>query len=191
MTMGDRTTPQQIELAEGDVNFKITYFGDGRTTPYRMYFWEKSLTGSSFRFDEDGDVVYFKAGSKVYHDRKEMKDGSVAFMSKPEMKNKGHSKADDSPMDDEVFANFDCDKCTAALSTVCESGLPAFCDKLDPQCLHRDGYSSVSILCNNFRRACTTWAVDCEDVCTEELGETSQYWPSFIDHWPCVDLSSW
>lgn len=166
---------QQIEVAEGGVRFKVTRFGDGRTTPYRIYFWDKVLTGSSYRFNKDGDVVYFKAGSKVYYDRQEVKDGSVTFMSKSEAKHEGgDSKADDSSSDDEEFTTFDCTQCTTALSAVCDFGLPAFCDKLDPHCLHRDGYYSVSTLCNNYEGACATSVAACEQVCADELGESSR-----------------
>lgn len=171
---------QQIEVTEGAVTFRVSRFGDGRTTPYRIYFWDKGLTGSSYRFDEDGHVVYFKAGSKVYHDRTEMDDGSLYFMSKREMmkKHKGHggemddSSSSSSDDEEEEFDTYDCAQCTTALSAVCDSGLPEFCDGLDPHCLHRDGYSSVSTLCTNYESACATAVGACDAVCANEAGES-------------------
>lgn len=49
----------------GHHTFKLSSFDDGRSTPYRVSFWDDSITGSSYRFGEDGNLVYFKAGSKI------------------------------------------------------------------------------------------------------------------------------
>lgn len=178
MTVASRVN-QQIEVTEGGVTFRVSRFGDGRTTPYRIYFWDNALTGSSYRFDEDGHVMYFKAGSKVYFDRTERDDGSLHFMSKREMNHKGHGKMDSSfSSDDEEFTTFDCAQCTTALSAVCDSGLPEFCDGLDPHCLHRDGYSSVRTVCINYESACATAFGACAAVCANEAGESPLSGPS-------------
>lgn len=57
-----------MSIKQGDHKFKLTGFGDGRSTPHRISFWDDSLTGSSYRFDAYGNLVYFKAGSQIYYD---------------------------------------------------------------------------------------------------------------------------
>lgn len=167
-------TKQQFKVTEGGVKFKVTHFDDGRRTPYRLYFWDNALTGSSYRFKEDGDVVYFKAGSNVYYDRTEKDNGTLHFLLKHEKKHKRHGMGGESS--NEECGDFNCAQCTAAVYALCDSGLPAFCGGLDLGCLHRDGSKSVSIVCHNYEGVCTTLATACDETCGDQPGESSQYW---------------
>lgn len=78
-------TYQQLKIPENGYTFRVSRFDDGRKTPYRIYFWNEALTGSSYRFDGNGDLVYFKAGSEVYYDvfKNDIHE-AIEFSRKPE-----------------------------------------------------------------------------------------------------------
>lgn len=159
---------QQCEVTEQGTSFRVSHFDDGRTTPYRVYFWNKSLTGSSYRFEEDGGVPFFKAGSRTYFDPYETTTGKLKYLSKREHHKNAHQSNNE-------FDAFDCAQCTAAVSAICDSGLPPFCDGLDPECLQKDGTKSVGILCDNYMGVCTTLAAKCAEVCSDEPGESFRH----------------
>lgn len=154
----------QISTKQGGHKFKLSGFDDGRPTRFRVSFWDDSLTGSSYRFDEHGYLRYFKAGSKVYYDvHNGYSSGSVAFSVKDE------SKADKlaGEVHDGLHEPFTCRQCADMLSGVCSSnGLPGFCDNVDmPSLGTDDGVASVSILCNSAIDICANAVSACESLC--------------------------
>lgn len=162
------TTQQQAKIHEGGYTFKVSRYDHGRSRPYRVFFWDDHLTGSSYRLDADGHVRYFKAGSEVYYDRTEMGDYSLDFKKKREgsrMTTVGKES------DDEELPGLNCDECSVALAAVCDSGLPTFCEKVKESILGSDGKKSVDILCANQEGACAKGEAACEGVCAAEKGE--------------------
>lgn len=149
------------------VTFRASRFNDGRSTPYRIYFWDEHLTGSSYRFSPEGHVVYFKAGDEVYYDRMEKNDGSLAFKRK-EAKDAG-GRDGNMPMDQGLF---DCDGCTADLAAVCDYGLPSFCANVDEYHLSHEGAYSVGILCRNYQELCFALQEACDTICVAELEQS-------------------
>ncbi|CAM9835143.1 unnamed protein product [Scytosiphon promiscuus] len=135
-----KATQQQAKIQEGGYTFKVSRYNDGRTRPYRVFFWDDHLTGSSYRLDADGHVRYFKAGSEVYYDRVDMGDYSAAFRKKREGKK---MPPPGKAPDDEDLPGLNCDECSTALAAVCDSGLPKFCNAVEESILGSDGKKSV------------------------------------------------
>ena len=168
-TAVDATAAQLVVPSPDDkVKFKLTKFTDGRTTPYRLYFWDHHLTGSSYRFDQHGDLVYFKAGSEVYHNRKEV-DGSITFDMKPETKNHDRVKPDYGAKMPDDFELPDCDECVDDLNLLVP-GLPSFCENVESSSLGSDGQASVTILCTYRDFLVSTLTGICEALCATEQG---------------------
>eukprot|EP00752_Nemacystus_decipiens_P006195 g5590.t1 len=156
----------QAEIPVGDVTFRVSRFTDGRSTPYRIYFWDKHITGSSYRFGQDGHLEYFKAGDEVYYDRTEKDNGLLTYSHKG-AKDSGRSHEDKMPMMDQGV--FTCDDCVADLAAVCEAGLPAFCDNVDETRLGQAGAYSVGVLCHSAGALCSTLQDGCDAICINEL----------------------
>lgn len=174
-------TYQQLKIPENGYTFRVSRFDDGRKTPYRIYFWNEALTGSSYRFDGNGDLVYFKAGSEVYYDvfKNDIHE-AIEFSRKPESDG-GKKRDDDYEFHDDASKGdnhmqpfreeFSCNQCSEALSAVCGAGsghiggLHKFCDAVDLSALGDDGAGSVRILCENSDNACTKAIAACDSVC--------------------------
>lgn len=155
---------QQISIKKGGHKFKLAGFDDGRSTPYRISFWDDSLTGSSYRFDGYGHLVYFKAGSKIYYDIHNDNSGVLAFSVKEE--SGVEKKMVKAEMHHERHDPFTCFQCSRMLSKVCDYGLPSFCKNVVlPSLGTDDGVASVSMLCDSADATCTTASNGCEDVC--------------------------
>lgn len=155
---------ESLEIEEKGVNFQISRFTDGRSTPYRIYFGDKHLSGSSYRLSQRGHVEYFKAGSEVYYDRMEMDDESLTYLMKTKTRARSpetgaHHLEQDLP---------GCDECTMTWDVVCEVGLPMFCDKIRRHSLSDDGADSVEMMCGRQEGACDTAKRLCEHVCAAE-----------------------
>ncbi|CAM9354990.1 unnamed protein product, partial [Hapterophycus canaliculatus] len=160
-----KATQQQAKIQEGGYVFKVSRYDDDRTRPYRLFFWDDHLTGSSYRLDADGHVRYFKAGSEVYYDRVEMGDYSLTFKKKREgSKMTSTTKGPD----DEELPGLSCGDCSVALTAVCDSGLPTFCKAVEESILGSHGKKSVEILCGNHKGACAKAKAACEGVCAAE-----------------------
>eukprot|EP00903_Cladosiphon_okamuranus_P007826 g7572.t1 len=159
---------------EAGVTFRATRFDDGRSTPYRIYFWDKHITGSSYRLSEEGHVVYFKAGEEVYYDRAEKDDGSLVFQRKEATNGGKHS----SNMLAEV--PFDCDSCTADLAAVCYTGLPKFCEDIDADHLGHEGVYSVGILCGGYEELCSAFQQLCDSICVAEVEQSPTCTNDFV-----------
>lgn len=166
---------QQLVVREGGFTFKLSASDDDRSTPYRVFFWDESLAGSSYRFTTDGRLTYFKAGREIYYDRVETDDGSFRFRG-TKARGAGGSLAVDKEEDglraekaDEtaVATHFKCMQCTDTVEAICDVGLPGLCDTMDRSTLGRDGASSVQIMCANFQAACRSARHQCGDVCSE------------------------
>lgn len=168
-TLAAKAPQQQAKIQEGGYTFKVSRYDDDRARPYRVFFWDDHLTGSSYRLDADGHVRYFKAGAEVYYDRAEKGDYSLTFKKKLE----GHRMGPDGkgPGDDEELPGLNCDDCSVALEAVCDSGLPAFCKAIKKSMLGHDGKKSVDVLCANHKGACAKAKAACEGVCAAEEGE--------------------
>ena len=152
----------QFETNEGGHKLRFTAFDDARNAPYRIYFWDESLTGSSFRFDDMGSLVYFKAGSSIHHDAVRNEHGTIEFSVKHES-DAGKTTAPAIP-EDHRDESATCPQCSEALYHVCDYGLPAFCQDVAP--LDADeGRRSVKILCDNYAAACAAAITDCDSTC--------------------------
>ncbi|CAB1098072.1 unnamed protein product [Ectocarpus sp. CCAP 1310/34] len=158
---------KKIEIPAGGYTFKLSLFDDGRTTPYRVFFADEYLTGSSYRLSADGHVQYFKAGAELYFDRMVQDDNSITFSKKPSESRK-HGKGRPEPHDDYDFssseANF-CTECTEAITATCYSGLPEFCTMVDRSILGNDGLQSMRALCHNYKEVCTIVEDSCHYLC--------------------------
>lgn len=161
----------QIEVPVGGVTFKLSKFHDGRTTPYRLYFWDEYLTGSSYRFGKTGYLEYFKAGSEVYYDRMEKTDGSVAYKSKEASESGGRHEANDhmATMNQEAVG---CDDCVDDLAVLCGYSLPMFCESTDKSYLGMSGAASVDIVCDNYKGICSILEAGCATLCDAENGHS-------------------
>lgn len=175
---------EMLEIEEGGIKFKVSRFTDGRSTPYRVYFWDEYLAGSSYRFSAQGHVEYFKAGSEVYYDRMEMDDESLTYLMKPKTRERSTKTGgkDDLPTSG-------CAECTVALDAVCGTGLPMFCDKVRRSSLGPDGADSVEILCGAQEGACATAEGFCNLVCAAEQepseltrSKTYSAYVNYVDH---------
>ena len=158
----------QAEVSLGDVTFRLSRFNDGRSTPYRIYFWDKHITGSSYRFSQSGHLEYFKAGDEVYYDRTEKESRSLVYKTK-EAKDSGDRHEDKVPM---TSGDFTCDDCVADLAAVCGTGLPDFCADVDESYLGRAGVYSVGILCHYAETLCSTSQDGCDAICLSELEQS-------------------
>eukprot|EP00903_Cladosiphon_okamuranus_P007811 g7557.t1 len=161
---------ETVEIEEGGVTFKVSRFTDGRSTPYRVYFWDEHLTGSSYRLSSEGHVEYFKAGDEVYYDRMEMDDESLTYLMKEKKRDRSTEKVDQPP--EETLGTRGCSECRLVYDAVCGMGLPMFCDRVRRHSLGDDGADSVDILCDNLDGACATAEGYCDLVCSVEEGET-------------------
>lgn len=166
---------QQMSISENGHAFKVSRFADGRSTPYRIYFWDELLTGSSYRFDGNGDLVYFKAGSEVYYDiYKSDVDGDIKFSLKAESSGGESPEYDvksDDPVQDIRENEFSCYQCWETVSAVCGDGrfrvggLYKFCGAIDLQALDNDGTTSAEILCENADNTCSKAVAECASYC--------------------------
>ena len=167
---------QQMKVQENDHTFKVTRFEGGRNTPFRIYFWNEALTGSSYRFSVNGDIMYFKAGSEVYYDVSHGGgDGPIEFRKKAESGGGGKPHGDDyhnadDPVEDSR-QEFGCYQCIEAVSAVCgdgwehPGGLFKFCDTVDTSALGSDGALSVEILCGSAHNTCSKAVGVCASAC--------------------------
>lgn len=167
---------QQMRIKENGYLFKVTRFEGGLNAPYRIYFWNDDLTGSTYRFDGNGDLVYFKAGSEIYHNIvHDDVHGTIEFSRKAESGGGGKTydddhKAGDPPMQDSR-EEFNCYQCWEALSAVCGAvfghvgGLERLCGAVDRYTLGSDGADSVGILCDNWSGTCANAMSQCVSAC--------------------------
>jgi len=161
---------QQLEIREGGYTFRVSRMTDGRETPYRIYFWDKALTGSSYRLSGDGNLVYFTAGSWVYSKISVADTGvSVAFSRKTGSqadKENGEQGRADYP-----WTDFSCVQCSVALKDVCDldgiqrGRLAQFCSAVDLPALGSDGADSVKILCDRRVNTCAKAHAACNLIC--------------------------
>lgn len=168
-TLGRAHVPavkETLEIEQGDVTFKVSRFTDGRSTPYRIYFWDEHLTGSSYRLSPEGHVEYFKAGDEVYYDRMEMDDESLTYLMKT--KTRDRSTKSVGHYSEEPLPTSGCHECKMVYDAVCGSGLPMFCDKVRRYSLGADGADSVEILCGSLEGACITAKAYCGTVCAAD-----------------------
>ena len=162
-TMEPEPIKAQVEVDLGGVTFKASRFTDGRSTPYRIYFWDEHITGSSYRLSAEGHVVYFKAGDEVYHDRMEHPDGAIEFAFDAAKNGGGHREK--TPIDEGLFS---CEDCTADLAAVCAVGLPDFCSNIKRHTLGYAGDYSVEILCSSYETLCFAMQEGCDTLCAAE-----------------------
>lgn len=158
---------KKIEIPAGGYTFKLSLFDDGRTTPYRVFFADEYLTGSSYRLSADGHVQYFKAGAELYFDRMVQDDHSITF-SKKQSESRKHGKGRPEPHDDYDFSSSEaifCTECTEAIVATCYSGLPEFCTMVDRSILGYDGLQSMRALCHNYEEVCTIVEDSCHYLC--------------------------
>lgn len=165
--MATEAVKSQAELSVGGVTFKLSRFHDGRVTPYRLYFWDEEITGSSYRFGRGGHLEYFKAGSEVYYDRMETDDGKLTFKSKEAVESRDRAEKDDKMVMHQELP--DCTDCTADLAAVCDLGLPMFCDQMEWSSLDHDGAYSAEIVCKAYESLCDILHAGCVEICIGEL----------------------
>ena len=167
------STHQQFEIPIDGYTFRVSRFSDERDTPYRLYFRDEHLSGSSYRFDDDGNLVYFKAGSEVYS-KISVDDMHLEFTRKN--KSRGGKKHDDDHDHHRDSANYiweewSCDQCTEGLADICgdegrgPGGLNELCGSVDYHALGSDGARSVGILCDRSVALCATAAGACDMTC--------------------------
>lgn len=162
---------QQNEIPEGGYNFMFSRYNDGRKTPSRVYFWDQALTGSSYRFDGDGNLVYFKAGSEIYSEVVvDDVDGSVEFSHTTESGKGSNHDEHDKP--DYRWEDLSCTQCSMALHDLCGAegssaggGLAKFCDAVDLSDLGQHGAASAKILCDRHVNICAKGFAECGSVC--------------------------
>lgn len=146
---------------------RLTAFGDARKSPYRVYFWDEYLTGSSYRFDDLGRLLYFAAGSYIYTPVHNV-DGTMDFSAKYKPDGMKTPSKSETPHDhyDESDA---CPQCSKAMYHLCGYGLPEFCDNIALSGLEaeEEGRVSANILCNNYITACAAATVTCGSVCAK------------------------
>lgn len=158
---------KMIEIPAGGYTFKLSLFDDGRTTPYRVFFADEYLTGSSYRLSADGHVQYFKAGAELYFDRTVQDDHSITFSKKPSEGRK-HGKGRGGPHDDYHYPSSEepfCTQCTEAIASICYSGLPEFCTMVDQSNFGYDGLQSMRVVCHNYGEVCTIVEDACHYLC--------------------------
>lgn len=175
--------PLQFKIPSQDDQyvFTLSKFMDGRSKPYRVYFWDDELTGSSYRLDLDGDVVYFKAGSEVYFNMKKAKDGSMTYKMKEEEKMQKTREAGsrqlqvskDMEMTEDITEDMvseeddrkaQCAECEDDQEIV-GPAMDKFCEYLDYDSLGPDGQTSVKILCSYREVLAEGLDSICYDIC--------------------------
>ena len=174
---GTMSTHQQLKITEGDHKFRVSRYDDGRRAPYRIYFWDKALTGSSYRFDGSGNLVYFKAGSEVYSKVSiSPAGGGIEVSRKTESRGGENDHDDHHPETNYAWEDFSCSQCSF-LQDVCgreggePGGLSEFCHAVDLAALGSDGSDSVKILCDHHVSMCAKVAMACDSKC--DTGERS------------------
>ena len=183
---GTMAAHQQLQIRDGGFTFKVSRY-NGRKTPYRVYFWDKALSGSSYRFDEGGKLVYFKAGSEVYSKVSiDPAGGGIEFSRTTESRGGKNDEDDHYPGTGYAWEDFSCAQCSS-LQNVCGSegsesgGLSEFCHAVNPAALGSDGTASVKILCDHRVHMCAKVATACDSKCdtgeryasTNQLGKAS------------------
>lgn len=56
LAMVAQAAQKKIEIPAAGYTFKLSLFDDGRTTPYRVFFADEYLTGSSYRLSAEGTL---------------------------------------------------------------------------------------------------------------------------------------
>jgi len=168
------TTAHQLKIREEDYSFKVSRFEDERKTPYRIFFFDHhALTGSSYRFNDSGNLVYFKAGSEVYDEVSVTPaGGGIEFSAKERLR--GRNKKDDDGYHlktDYIWEDFSCHQCLRADHDLCGpeggelGGLTEFCNAVELSDLGSEGADSVEILCNRRVNTCAKLAKSCDLKC--------------------------
>lgn len=167
VSMPAAAVQESFRVEEGGVKFKVSRYIDGRSTPYRVYFWDRHLSGSTYRFGPVGHVEYFSAGSEVYYDRMEMDDESVTYSARTKIRD-DESTTGSAHVPEEAMLTAGCNECLMAWDAVCGVGLPVFCSKVRRHYLGEDGAASVEILCDRQDGACDTTKRLCDHICDAE-----------------------
>jgi len=160
---------QQLQIPGKGYKFRVSRYDDGRKTPYRIYFWDTNLTGSSYRFDGDGNLVFFKAGSDIYS-KVFIRDGDAGVEFSLKTESVG-GKNDDGDNKEYSWEDFSCSQCSTILHSICGTessepgGLTKFCDAVDLSTLGGDGADSVKTLCDNRIDTCAELAAECDSPC--------------------------
>lgn len=178
-----------VKEPRSGTTFKVSKFDDGRSTPYRVYFWDDSLRGSSYRFDMAGDLAYIRVGTEVYYDIEQngtAEGSTTSFASKDAGgrmlvgEGEGEGEEDsyvylsqdaetDGARVDRLRRLNDCSDCAVAWSAVCDTGLPGVCGMVGLPSLGDAGASSLEKMCSSFGSLCSSLSTDaaCDGQCLD------------------------
>lgn len=170
-----------MSVEEGSIVFKVNkYDYDERPrTPYTVLFNVEDIGLSTYRFDADLRVKFFKADSETYKVRYRA-DGSVREVILEDSKKRtlfdaghdGYHDEDATKVDMPVQKRrlYSRDDCEADWYRVCNTGIPTVCNLDGHSSLSVKGALSVAILCGTFGASCSNLAADaaCNDQCIGE-----------------------
>lgn len=180
-----------VKEPRSGTTFKISKFDDGRNTPYRVYFWDDALRGSSYRFDDAGDLACIRVGREVYYDiqkngaaggstntsfaRKDV-GGRMLFGEGEAGERGGHAHLSQYAEADGTKGSRhrrldDCTDCEVAWNAVCDTGLPEVCGMVGHPSLGDAGISSLGKMCSGFGSLCSSLSADaaCDGQCLDGM----------------------
>ena len=169
----------RLKVSEGDINFKIFSFDDGRSRPYQINFWTSDTGSSRFKFDQAGRVTYIKASSEKYVVRYKS-NGSLRRLVR---KDSGArtlllSYADEAGYEHHLEGDaivhenrrlYACDDCEYTWDTICGDGIPSVCDLVGHASLGATGTFAVDIVCEMLGSVCNDTSADtaCDGQCID------------------------
>lgn len=186
-----RTEALQITVKEprSGTTFKVSKLDDVRNTPYRVYFWDDTLRGSSYRFDEAGDLAYLRVDREVYYDIEKNDGAAEGYNASFGKKDVGGRRmlVGEGGAEEDGYAHLsqdaetdgaqagrrrrldDCTDCEVAWNAVCDTGLPVVCGMVGHPSLGDAGASSLGKMCSGFGSLCSSLSADsaCGGLCLD------------------------
>ena len=168
---------ERITVKNHGIKFKVDWWDDGRTDPYRVSFTKKNVV-SKYTFDaagrltllyvDDDGYIFTMAIQAGIGDMAEVQSMSAPpdrmLISMPEDK-----EADEMKMD-RGRRLYDCPDCEQTWDTICDIGLKDVCYwvGLEIDIFTLKTVTSIELMCKKFTKECTRSATTtCEGICTE------------------------
>lgn len=155
----------RITIKSYKTNYRVDWYDDGRSNPYRITFWKFGLK-SVYKFNEAGNLRALTAG-----DDKFTFDENVTSRKLIASQDGDAGDADAEEAHPSRRRLYDCSDCEETWDTLCDVGLVDACylDDNNPDYFTDDAVDSVRRMCSAFGAACETSAAEaCDGQCVED-----------------------
>ena len=170
-------TRERITVKNHGIKFKVDWWDDGRTDPYRVSFTKQDVSSEYF-FDAAGRLKSLNVDDAVYQFTMAMEavgdTAGVQSLSAPADRML-HSMEDDPELNEMEFDHhrrrlYDCSDCEETWDTMCDIGLEDVCYWVGKatNLFTSDAQISIKRMCTKFAKECLKSAeTTCEGMCTE------------------------